>query len=206
MAGNDAEAPDNAEPKPDDETTHASDENSEPVSQDGAIPASPDDIDLSNMDESVLKANIFELSVARRQSQVNLEGWQRERAEFANFKKRMERERSDLFRQASLDTIANALSVVDDFERAVSNVPEELRDDPWAKGVMLIRKKLETWMEQYDIETIDPLGDEFNPRLHEAVGTDDTEDYESGMVSATLQKGYRSGERVLRPALVRVAS
>jgi len=143
---------------------------------------------------------------AQKEAQANKDGWQRARAEFANYKKRVEREKTEMFQRASLDTLKALLPVIDDFDRAFDNVPDEISDNPWIGGVSMIQRKFETLLDKYDIEPIDPAGEAFDPNYHEAVGTDDSDDVESGHVTITLQKGYKSGEQVLRPALVRVAS
>lgn len=143
---------------------------------------------------------------AQKEAQINKDGWQRARAEFANYKKRVERERTELFQRASLDTLKGLLPVIDDFDRAFDSIPEEISDSSWIGGVTMIQRKFDSLLEKYEIEPIDPSGEPFDPNYHEAVGTDDTDDVESGHVTVTLQKGYKSGDQVLRPALVKVAN
>ncbi|MCY4540346.1 MAG: nucleotide exchange factor GrpE [Chloroflexi bacterium] len=143
---------------------------------------------------------------AQQEAQSNKDGWQRARAEFANYKKRVERERIEVFQRASLDTLKALLPIVDDFDRAFESVPEDISDNPWIGGVSMIQRKFVTLLEQYEVETIDPTGDLFDPNLHQAIGTEDSDDVESGHVTETLQKGYRAGDKVLRLALVKVAS
>jgi molecular chaperone GrpE len=135
-----------------------------------------------------------------------LTGWQRERAEFANYKKRIEREIRDSQQNGGIDALKSMLPIVDDFERAAQNIPEDLADHPWVKGTMLLLPKLHRLLAEYNVEAMDPLGEVFDPNKHEAVAMDDSSEMESGRVTATLQKGYISGERVLRLALVRVKS
>jgi molecular chaperone GrpE len=110
------------------------------------------------------------------------------------------------FERAAFDTVAKMLPMIDDFGRALENIPDELKDNAWVSGTALILKKFDKLLEDYHIDVVDPVGEPFDPRMHEAIGTDDSSDYESGIVTTTLQKGYVSGEHVLRPALVRVAS
>jgi molecular chaperone GrpE len=143
---------------------------------------------------------------AQKEAQTNKDGWQRARAEFANYKKRVEREKSEMFQRASLDTLKALLPIIDDFDRAFDNIPEEINDNPWIGGVSMIQRKFESLLDKYEIEPINPAGEPFDPNYHEAVGTEDSDEVESGHVTVTLQKGYRAGEQVLRPALVRVAS
>ncbi len=143
---------------------------------------------------------------AQKEAEANKDGWQRARAEFTNYKKRVEREKTEMFQRASLDTLKALLPVIDDFDRAFDNIPDEINDNPWISGVSMIQRKFDTLLEKYEIEPIDPTGEIFDPNYHEAVGTEDSDDVESGHVTVTLQKGYKAGEYVLRPAMVKVAS
>ncbi len=143
---------------------------------------------------------------AQKEAQANEDGWQRARAEFANYKKRVTRERSELFQRGSLNALESLLPVIDDFDRAFENVPEDISENPWIKGVTMIQRSFEQLLEKYQIEAIDPTGEPFDPNFHQAIGTDDSNEVESGHVTVTLQKGYRAGEIKLRLALVRVAS
>jgi molecular chaperone GrpE len=102
--------------------------------------------------------------------------------------------------------LTDLLPVVDDFERAMANLPEDTADQPWLEGVQLIQRKFQKLLDDYDVVVLDPAGEPFDPNLHQAIGTDDDSDADSGTVTETLQKGYMSGDRVLRPALVKVAS
>lgn len=143
---------------------------------------------------------------AQAQAKEYLDSLQRTRAEFANYKKRTEREMQERYQFGSVDTLKSLLPVIDDFERALENIPSDLNENPWVSGVMMIHRKFERLLEQYGITPVDPIGQPFNPSQMEAVGQDEAgEEIPSGHVSATLQKGYVVGERVLRPALVRVA-
>lgn len=158
-------------------------------------------------EELVEGVNLMQaLIAAQQEAQSNKDGWQRAMAEFANYKKRETRKQRERFQRASLDTLESLLPVIDDFDRAFENVPPDIRENPWFDGVAMIQRKLETLLGKYQIEAIDPTGEPFDPNFHEAIGADDSADVESGHVTATLQKGYRAGKTMLRPALVRVAS
>lgn len=148
----------------------------------------------------------FEIERLKAEAQTNLDGWQRSRAEFTNYKRRTAQELSEARERGATDALGKVLPAIDDFERALSTIPDDLKGNSWVDGASLIFKNLQKVLDEYNVEVIDPVGEEFDPNFHEAVGTDDTDEYESGIVSATLQKGYRSGERVIRPALVRVAN
>jgi len=171
------------------------------VSENGDAPADEDVIDIPE------GTNLMQALIdAQKEALENKDGWQRARAEFANYKKRVERERAEIFQRASLDTLKELLPVIDDFDRAFDSVPEELADNPWIGGITMIQRKFENLLEKYEIEPIDPSGEPFDPNIHEAVGTDDSDEVESGHVTITLQKGYKAGNQVLRPALVKVAN
>ncbi len=152
-------------------------------------------------------ANLIQMLIeAQKEAKANEDGWQRSRAEFANYKKRTERERRELFQRAALDTLKGLLPIIDDFDRAFESVPEAIGEDPWIGGVSMIQRKFMTLLEQYEVEAIDPTGDPFDPNLHQAIGAEESDEVESGHVIETLQKGYRAGDNVLRLALVKVAS
>ncbi len=148
---------------------------------------------------------IDELAAARKEAQDNLEGWQRSRAEFTNYKKRIERGLSENYQRAALDALSKLLPIIDDFERAMDNTPDEIKENTWIEGIALIQRKFEKLLEEHEVVVIDPVGEPFDPHCHEAIGTDDDSDVESGCVTLTLQKGYACGKNVLRPAIVRVA-
>lgn len=152
-------------------------------------------------------ANLLQMLIeAQKEAQANEDGWQRARAEFSNYKKRTDRERAELFQRAALDTLQALLPIIDDFDRAFESVPEALQEDPWIGGVAMIQRKFAGVLEQYEVEAIDPTGAPFDPNLHQAIGAEASDEVESGHVIATLQKGYRAGDTVLRLALVKVAS
>ncbi len=106
---------------------------------------------------------------------------------------------------AKVDTLKALIPILDDFERAMENRPENLDSNVWLEGIAAIQRKLARALEDEGIVPIDPVGEAFDPNLHEAIGQDSDSDIESGHITVTLQKGYVVGDRVLRPALVRVA-
>ena len=152
-------------------------------------------------------ANLLQMLIeAQKQAQTNEDGWQRARAEFANYKKRTAKEQSSAFYRGQLDALNSLLTIIDDFDRAFESVPEALGEDPWIDGIAMIQRKFAGVLEQYEVEAIDPTGELFDPNLHQAIGAEESDEVESGHVIATLQKGYRAGDAVLRLALVKVAS
>lgn len=152
-------------------------------------------------------ANLLQLLIeAQKEAKTNEDGWQRARAEFANYKKRTAKEQSSAFHRGQLDALHSLLTIIDDFDRAFESVPAAISDDPWIGGVAMIQRKFSTLLEQYEVEAIDPTGGPFDPNLHQAIGAEDSDEVESGHVIETLQKGYRAGEHILRLALVKVAN
>lgn len=167
---------------------------------------SADQVDVTSDDQQNVEGNLFEVVVARQEAEKNLQGWQRERAEFTNYKRRVERDLKDSRQRAAHDIIKAFIPVVDDFERALANIPEDIAQNPWVTGTNLIYRKFTQIIDDHGVQVLDPVGEEFDPRYHEAVGVDESDTIKSGHVTVTLQKGYLLGERVIRPALVRVAN
>ncbi|MCL4239259.1 MAG: nucleotide exchange factor GrpE [Anaerolineae bacterium] len=133
-----------------------------------------------------------------------LDDLQRERATFQNYRKRIERERAEQALSVAGDLLLRLLPTLDDFYRAMDAVPQGERDQ-WFAGVALILRKLERFLADEGVVEIEALGQPFDPVFHEAIGVDAEADAESGTITQVLQRGYRLGERVLRPAMVRVA-
>lgn len=142
----------------------------------------------------------------RAEAAQHKDALQRTMADFQNYKRRTEREKSLLSHKSALDTITKMLPIIDDFERAMANVPEDLEGNPWMNGVTLIQGKFKKLLEEHAVEVLDPQGEAFDPNIHQAISMDDSEDVPSGHVIETLQKGYQSGDILLRPAMVRVAN
>lgn len=146
-----------------------------------------------------------QLEEARRKADEYLSGWRRTLAEFDNYRKRAEKEREEIAQNATIETLRRLLPVVDDFERALGSLPQERAEDETLKGFVLIHRKLISLLESANLTQLDPLGQAFDPSCHEAIGQEPNSEVASGHVCAVLQKGYRYGERLIRPALVRVA-
>jgi molecular chaperone GrpE len=160
-------------------------------------------VDEEEIDEvEVLKEEIVAL---QQQSEEYLDGWQRERADFANYKKRTDRERQQMRLDISGAIIRRYLEIVDDLERALQNKPTEGEGATWAEGIELVYRKFLTALEAEGVVLMEATNQEFDPNLHEAISQEPSEDFESGQVIEVVRNGYMIGERVLRPATVRVA-
>lgn len=146
-----------------------------------------------------------QLATAREEAARNLEGWQRAQAEFANARKRYEKQRVEAFSTANVEMAAKLLPIIDDFERAMGSAPDTVRADSWFSGIELVHRKFLSILEGMGVELIASLGQPFDPNIHEALGHESSSDYESGSVSREMQRGYRLGEKIIRPALVYVA-
>jgi len=142
----------------------------------------------------------------KAQAVENLDGWQRARAEFTNYKRRVEAERAELTASAGAEALKRVLPAVDDFERAMQTLPDDLKDNPWVNGVLMVQRKLTAALEQSGITPIvtNP-GDVFDPNVHEAITHEDSDQFGSEQIIGEVQRGYKIGDRVLRPAMVRVA-
>lgn len=147
-----------------------------------------------------------QLEKAQADAAANLDGWQRARAEFANARRRMDKQLSEAYTSATADVVSRLLPVIDDFDRALANVPETVAKDGWFDGIRLVSKKLNSILENANIERISSVGKPFDPNVHEAILQEPSDEYESGIIVRELQSGYKAGERVIRPALVVVAA
>jgi molecular chaperone GrpE len=146
-----------------------------------------------------------EVEVAREQAEDHLRSWQRAAADFSNFKRRVDDERQTVAQFANAMLIGRLLGVLDDFDRALENVPEDAHEG-WVDGVRLVERKLRGVLESEGVTPIEAVGQPFDPNVHEAVVHEETADHPDNQVIGELQRGYRLHDRVLRPALVRVAN
>lgn len=146
-----------------------------------------------------------ELEEVRKEAANNLENWQRERADFMNYKKRVERDQELVRLQIKGEIIKRFLPVMDDMERAIKVLPREGEWASWSEGIDLIYRKLKNILEVEGVVRIPAEDELFDPTRHEAISYEPSPDHSSGEVIEVIQQGYMLGDRVLRPALVRVA-
>jgi molecular chaperone GrpE len=178
-----------------------SDRNEEMDMEEGVeLEGSPDQVGLEGV-ETLQK----ELEQAKIKADEYLDGWQRSRAEFANYRKRIDREREQVHQEASGTVIRRFLEVVDDLDRALRNRPQEGEGAEWASGIELVYRKLLSALEAEGVTPMAAEGEDFDPNLHEAISQEPSDEHESGEIIEVVQNGYLIGERVLRPARVRVA-
>ena len=127
-------------------------------------------------------------------------------AEFDNFRKRTEKEKSTMFEMGASDIIKKLLPIVDNFDRGFKSVTDEELETPFAKGMDMVHKQLLKMLEDADVKPIEALGGEFNPDFHNAVMHEDNEELGENMVSQELQKGYKYRDSVVRHSMVKVAN
>ena len=130
---------------------------------------------------------------------------QRVAADFVNYRRRNEAERADFARFAKTALITKLLEVLDNFDRALDTVPADLRDQPWVEGIWLVERKLRDILASEGLEEVGSVGMPFDPHIHEAIGHVDS-DAPEGTVVDEVRKAYKLHDRVIRPALVTVAS
>lgn len=160
----------------------------------------------SAVEQDAIEALQLALQSAQEEAAKNLDGWQRAQAEFVNYKRRIEREQVQMRLDATARVVKRFLEVIDDLDRAMANAPSQGAEADWFTGVDLVYRKLHSILESEGVTPMQVKGEEFNPNLHEAIAMEDSPDHESGQIIEEVQKGYMLGERVLRPAQVRVAS
>ncbi|WP_298400600.1 nucleotide exchange factor GrpE [uncultured Chloroflexus sp.] len=172
---------------------------------DDAAATTPDTATVETPDDpaAVIADLQNRLAQAEAQAAEYKDQWMRAVADYRNFKRRTDTERAELIRNAGAALILKLLPVLDDFERAIANIPPEIASTPWWQGTQLIAQKLRTILESEGVKPIEALGQDFDPNLHEAVIYEEAEGQE-GKVIAELQRGYLLHDRVIRPSMVKV--
>lgn len=144
-----------------------------------------------------------ELEFYKKQSEENLAGWQRSKADFVNYKRNQERHLDEFRKYACEEIIKKILPVVDSFNLACRHVPESIKNSEWTKGVICIKGQLDDFLKEIGVEEVISVGEKFNPDFYEAVGEEESE--EEGTITSEIQKGYKMNGRVIRTAKVKVA-
>jgi molecular chaperone GrpE len=171
------------------------------------IPEEAPEAEMDTVKDDLTNEELHQLlKEIETESAKNLDGWQRAKAEFINYRKRMERDQARMYEDAAARVIKSFLPMMDDLHRALLNRPKEGEAGEWASGVELVYRKMQTILEGEGVTLMDVDGQLFDPNLHEAISQSESPDHESGQIIEVIQQGYLIGERVLRAALVRVAS
>lgn len=189
------EAEENEAEEAGEETTEAEEETAEADSEDAEEPKEKKGLFGKKEKKDPLKEKIQELQ----------DKYVRQVAEFDNFRKRTDKEKSQMFEQGQANVLEKILPVVDNFERGLAASPEDEQGKAFADGMNMIYKQLMKQLEDLGVTPIEALGQEFDPNLHNAVMQVASEEYESGVVAQELQKGYKFHDTVLRHSMVAVA-
>lgn len=157
-----------------------------------------------NVEQLSAEIDVLKKKLAEAESKTSeyKDSWLRSQAEFQNYRKRLERDSELNYLSMKGDIIKKVLPVLDDLERALQN---RSTDDPWANGIELVARKFQNILESEGVKKIEAVGTEFDPNFHEAISHEPANGAQSGHVIGVVQNGYMIGERVIRPALVRVA-
>lgn len=156
--------------------------------------------------------NVFKKKTDKKQEALNQkveeleDKVRRQMAEFDNFRKRTDKEKTAMFETGAKSVIEKILPVIDNFERGLATIPEENKGSGFADGMQMIYKQLMTELDNIGVKAIDALGQEFNPDFHNAVMQVESEEYESGVVAQELQKGYMYRDSVVRHSMVGVVN
>ena len=159
-------------------------------------------------EEPAKKEGFFKKKKDKKDEQIEelQDKLKRQMAEFENFRKRSEKEKSQMFDLGARTIIEKVLPVVDNFERGLAAVPEEQREDAFVTGMDKVYKQFMTELEATGVKAIEAVGKEFDPELHNAVMQVEDETLESGIVAQELQKGYMYKDTVVRHSMVAVNS
>jgi molecular chaperone GrpE len=184
-----------------------------PSENDDVVEVKPEDVLVEEEEAETVEERVDELTALQQQLKAvqvqadeYLDDLRRERAAFQNYKKRQENERAELRSRAQVDVLVQLFPIIDDMERALDAVPEDQAEQPWIEGLAFIQRKLDKTLEGLGVVPIEAEpGQAFDPFVHEAVTYEENPDHKQDEIISVVQKGYKHGERVLRPALVRVA-
>ena len=167
-----------------------------------------DEIAEENEEEKPKKEGFFKKKKDKKDEQIEElnDRVKRQMAEFENFRKRSEKEKSQMFDMGAKNVIEKILPVVDNFERGFTTVEEADKDDAFVQGMQQVYKQLMTELESIGVTPIEALGQEFNPDFHNAVMQVESEEYESGIIAQEFMKGYMYKDTVVRHSMVGVVS
>jgi molecular chaperone GrpE len=143
------------------------------------------------------------LAQVRQEAKKNLENWQRTQADFINYKRRSQQEKEEIGQHSQSLLLCSLLPILDDLERALGNIPRDMAKTPWIEGIRLIERKFHNILKSQGIKAIKARGKAFDPNLHEAAMSTKGKE---GVVVKELLKGYKLGDRVIRPSRVAVGS
>ena len=171
---------------------------------DNAAPDIAPESEALGADPDAAKGPADSVDALRKERDALQDRLLRTAAEFDNYRKRMDRERRDLSEYAAADVLKDVLPILDNFERALQ-APTTPETESFRKGLELIHKQMLDLLKKRGVKPIDALGVDFDPNFHQAVIHEASDDHREGEVMQELQRGYLLGDRLLRPAMVKVA-
>ena len=146
-----------------------------------------------------------ELATVLAEHEELLDKYKRSLADFANYRKRQDRDREVQAMRMRMEVLRDLLPIIDDFHLALENAPHSPEESEWVAGVQLIARKLTALLQAFGAEPMNALGKPFDPNYHDAMLYEPSDEYPEGTVSQVIRKGYMMGDQVLRPALVNVS-
>ncbi|WP_459843013.1 nucleotide exchange factor GrpE [Halanaerocella petrolearia] len=146
-----------------------------------------------------------ELVTEKEEKEKYINRLQRLQADFSNYKKRVAKEKKRLTTRTTKDFVADMLPIIDNFERALATSQDSKEVNDVLEGVEMIHRQVVNLLDKNDVEVIETVGEEFDPNLHEAVMNEPSDEYDSGIITEELQKGYKLDDVVIRPAMVKIA-
>lgn len=180
------------------EETPATEREDEVLEQTDEVPAAETEAGTVDVEET-------DLEVARREAKENYDKFLRVYAEFENYKKRMERDKSEFLKYANEGLIKELLGVIDNLDRAVGQARQNPESESLVEGVEMILRQTKEIMEKHGVRELQSLGEPFDPNVHEAMMHEVADDHDENTVIDELQKGYVFKDRLIRPALVKVS-
>jgi molecular chaperone GrpE len=144
------------------------------------------------------------LEECQKKAEEYLAGWQRARADFLNYKKEEMERMGEIVKFANVELILKMLPILDNFEKAEKEIPEEKKKDKFLEGLLQIKTQLRDFLKNQTLEEIKTVGEKFDPNFHEVVEAVETKDKESGVIIEETQKGYKLQGKVIRPAKVKI--
>lgn len=181
---------------------------SEKINEQGQEP-SPETVQPDLPEEELGSEDITSLTAklaqVEAQSAEYLDGWQRARAELDNYRKRVAKEKGEWDDGLRSEVVLGILPAIDDLDLAFASIPANLTESEWTNGLLLARRKLTTQLEAMGITEVTVDG-QFDPALHEAITHEPSKGHQPGEIISVVRKGYKIGEKVIRHAMVRVAS
>ena len=150
-------------------------------------------------------AQMEEIDQLKSKNSEYSDGWQTERADFTNYRNRILRDQDAIKQNITTDVVRKYLAVNDDIELALKNASQNEEIKSWVEGIRFIYQKLKNILASEGVQRIPAENETFDPNRHEAIGTEENPLFESGRVIEIIQQGYTIGDRVIRPARVKIA-